>query len=166
MDTVIVTIYCLTDDWLRARRHPESPQRKVTDGEVMTSAIVAARFFSGNFETAQDLLEGPSYFRGRLSRNRFNRRLHALDSVLEAFFEWLGELHRMASAEDIFLIDSCPVEVCDNTQIDRCRIYPKTATGGAYREYNSSKRRYFYGLKVHMVTTAEGSPVEAYVEYV
>lgn len=109
---------------------------------------------------AQDLLKAPSYFGGRLSRSRFNRRLHALDSVLESFFEWLGRLHQMASAEDIFLIDSCPVEVCDNIRIDRCRIYPKTATSGAYRGYNSSKRRYFYGLKVHIVTTAEGNPVE------
>jgi hypothetical protein len=160
MDTAIVTIYCLTDDWLRARRHQESSQRKAADAEIMTTAIVAARFFSGNFETALDLLEGPSYFGVRLSRSRFNRRLHALDSVLESFFEWLGRLHQMASAEDIFLIDSCPVEVCDNIRIDRCRIYPKTATDDAHRGYNSSKRRYFYGLKVHMVTTAEGNPIE------
>lgn len=34
------------------------------------------------------------------------------------------------------------------------------ATGDAYRGYNSSKRRFFYGLKVHMVTTADGYPVE------
>ncbi|MCS4044864.1 hypothetical protein GGQ00_003327 [Salinibacter ruber] len=160
MDTAIITTYCLADDWLRARRHQESPQRKVRDAEIMTAAIVAARFFGGNFEDALDLLKSPSYFGSRLSRSRFNRRLHALDSVLESFFEWLGRACQMASAEDIFLIDSCPVEVCDNIRIDRCRIYPKTATDDAYRGYNSSKRRYFYGLKVHMVTTAEGHPVE------
>jgi hypothetical protein len=160
MDTAIITTYCLADDWLQARRHQESPQRKVRDAEIMTSAIVAARFFGGNFEDALDLLKGPSYFGSRLSRSHFNRRLHALDSVLDSFFEWLGRVHQMASEEDIFLIDSCPVEVCDNIRIDRCRIYPKTATDDAYRGYNSSKRRYFYGLKVHMVTTAEGDPVE------
>jgi len=82
MDTVIVTVYCLTDDWLLARRHQESLQRKATDAEGMTAAIVAARFFGGNFETALDLLKGPSYFGVRLNRSRFNRRLHALDSVI------------------------------------------------------------------------------------
>lgn len=87
MDTSIVTVYCLTDDWLRARRHQvrrhqESLQRKATDAEEMTAAIVAARFFRGNFETALDLLKGPSYFGVRLNRSRFNRRLHALDSVI------------------------------------------------------------------------------------
>jgi hypothetical protein len=80
--------------------------------------------------------------------------------LLESFFDWLGWVHKEAGSEDLFLIDSCPVEVCDNIRIDRCRIYPKTATGDAYRGYNSSKRRFFYGLKVHMVTTAEGYPVE------
>jgi hypothetical protein len=60
-------------------------------------------FSVGTSLAALDLLEGPSYFGGRLSRSRFNRRLHALDSVLESFFEWLGWLHQMTSAEEIFL---------------------------------------------------------------
>ena len=160
MDTAITTFYCLTDDWLRARRHQESVQRTVSDAEVMTPAIVAARFFGGNFETASDLLKARRYFGRRLSRSQFNRRLHPLASLLEAFFEWLGRVHRAASDEDCFLIDSCPVKVCKNIRIDRCRIYPKTATGDVYRGFNSSKREYFYGLKIHMVTTAEGYPVE------
>nr|WP_103027896.1 transposase [Salinibacter altiplanensis] len=113
MDTAIIAAYCLADDWLQARRHQESPQRKVRDAEIMTAlgCSVAAHFFDGNFEDALDLLKGPSYFGSRLSRSRFNRRLHALDSVLESFSEWLGQVHQMASEEDIFLIDSCPVEV-------------------------------------------------------
>jgi hypothetical protein len=126
----------------------------------MTAAITAARFFGGNFEDGLDLLAQPMYFGGRLSRSRFNRRLHGLAFLLESFFDWLGWVHKEAGSEDLFLIDSCPVEVCDNIRIDRCRIYPKTATGDVYRGYNSSKRRFFYGLKVHMVTTAEGYPVE------
>ena len=27
--------------------------------------------------------------------------------------------------QDLFLIDSCPVEVCENTRIDRCQVIPK-----------------------------------------
>ena len=74
MDTAIVTTYCLIDDWLRSRRHKESAQRRVFDAEVMTTAITAARFFGGNFESASDLLAGPAYFGQRLSRSHFNRR--------------------------------------------------------------------------------------------
>jgi len=32
--------------------------------------------------------------------------------------------------------------------------------GKAFRGYVASKRRYFYGLRVHLVTTAAGEPVE------
>jgi len=160
MDTAITAYYCLLDDWLQARHHQESSQREVTDAEVMTAAIVAARFFGGNFETALDLLSEKRYFGGRLSRSQYNRRLHPLAPILESFFEWLSRIHKEASSKDLFLIDSCPIQVCENIRIDRCRIYPKTATDDAYRGYNSSKREYFYGLKIHMVTTAEGYPVE------
>jgi len=160
MDTAIITTYCLADDWLRARRHQESPQRTVSDAEVMSTAIVAARFFGGNFETASGLLCKDEYFGHRLSRSRFNLRLHLLAALLESFFEWIGQVHKAASYESVFLIDSCPVKVCDNIRIDRCRVYPKTATKDAFRGYNSSKRRFFYGLKIHALMTADGIPVE------
>jgi hypothetical protein len=41
MDTAIVTTYCLVDDWLRARRHSESPLRRLSDAEILTTALVA-----------------------------------------------------------------------------------------------------------------------------
>ncbi len=69
----------------------------------------------------------------------------------------------MANAEDIFLIDSCPVEIRDNIRFNQRRIYLKTATIDAYRGYNSSKRRYVYGLRACLVTTAEGGPVEVFL---
>lgn len=90
MDTAIITTYRLSGVWLQARRHQESSQREVSDAEIMTTAIVAARFFSGNFEDGSDLVKKQEYFGQRLSRSQFNRRLHALDAVHESFFEWLG----------------------------------------------------------------------------
>jgi hypothetical protein len=49
MNTAITTIYTITDDWLKSRRHKESAQCTVSDAEVMTVAITAARFFHGNY---------------------------------------------------------------------------------------------------------------------
>lgn len=164
MDTAIVTTYCLIDDWLRCRRHKESPQRRVSDAEVMTTAVIAARFFGGNFENASDLLKTSTYFGQRLSRSQFNRRLHAVAWVFESLFDWLSLVHKTAHADQnddaVFVIDSCPVAACDNIRIDRCRLYPKTATTDAFRGYTHSKRRFFYGLKLHAITTAEGAFVE------
>jgi hypothetical protein len=39
-------------------------------------------------------------------------------------------------------------------------FYPLKEHGGAFRGYIVSKRRYFYGLRVHLVVTGAGEPVE------
>lgn len=163
MDTEVTTIYCITDDWLQARRHQESSQRKVTDAEVIaeviTVAIAAARFFKGNFEKAWRWLVEGGYMTRRLSRSRFNRRLHAVSGLLETLFQRLAGHWKQTGEEDVFLVDSFPVEVCDNMRIPGCRIYQKEA----FRGYIASKRRYFYGLKVHVLSNEEGRPVEAFL---
>jgi len=46
----------------------------------------------------------------------------------------------------------------------RCRLYPPKENGGAFRGYVASKRRYFYGLRVHLVVSASGEPVEFALE--
>jgi hypothetical protein len=154
-------MYCLIDDWLRARRHQESAQRTLVDAEIITIALTAARFFDGNFRAAQTMLLEQRYLTDSLSRSQYNRRLHRLGSLLESLFDWLGRLHKTASRENVFLIDSCPIPACDNIRIRDCRIYPSEATEDVFRGYHSSKRRWFYGLKVHLIVTAEGYPVEA-----
>ena len=45
-------------------------------------------------------------------------------------------------------------------RIRRCRLYPLEEHGEAFRGYISGKRRYFYGLRVHLVVTGAGEPVE------
>ena len=164
MNTAVTTIYSITDDWLKSRRHQESDQREVTDAEVMTVAITAARFFEGNFEKAWRHLTEGRYMLHRLSESQFNRRLHRVSHLFEELFERLAYYWKHLSEEDIFLIDSFPVSVCDNIRIDDCQIYPPSATEEAFRGYNASKRRYFYGLKVHVMTNAEGRPVEAFLK--
>lgn len=159
MDTEVTAMYCITDDWLKARRHQESAQRAVTDAEVMTVAIAAACFFEGNFEKAWRHLTEGRYMLRRLSESQFNRRLHRVRHLFEELFERLAYHWKQTGEEDVFLIDSFPVPVCDNIRIDECQIYQKEA----FRGYNASKRRYFYGLKVHVMTDAQGRPVEAFL---
>ena len=46
-------------------------------------------------------------------------------------------------------------------RISRCRLYPLEKHGAkTFGGYVSSKRRYFYGLRVHLVVTGAGEPVE------
>jgi hypothetical protein len=59
------------------------------------------------------------------------------------------------------MVDSLPIPVCDNIRIRRSRLYE----GEQFRGYIASKKRYFYGLRLHMIVTAEdGAPVEFFLE--
>ena len=57
--------------------------------------------------------------------------------------------------KNIFLIVS---QCQDNIRIDRCQIYNKEE----YRGYIASKKRYFYGLRVHMLVNKHGKSIEFY----
>ena len=160
MDTAITAIYCLCDDFLKALRHQEDPQCTMSDAEVITTALVATLYFGGVFERARSMLAAPTYIPKMLSKSQFNRRLHRLAPRLEQLFEVLGQAWLSQSPEAVYLIDSFPVPCCDNIRITRSRLYDLEVTEGAFRGYIASKRRFFYGLKVHLLTTSDRRPVE------
>ena len=158
MDDRIVAIYCLTEDILRGIGHYEDPQCRMTDAEIITTAVVAMMFFGGNFESARALLRADRYIPGMLSRSRFCRRLHRNRDLFFAVSVFFAEVWKNLNTDSVYAIDSFPVAVCDNIRIPRSRIYKDEE----YRGYNASKRRYFYGLKVHMICTGGGEPVEVF----
>ena len=55
-----------------------------------------------------------------------------------------------------YIIDSFPLRVFHNIRISRSKLLK----GAQRRGYNASKREYFYGVKVQLVTTSKGIPVE------
>ena len=68
----------------------------------------------------------------------------------------MGHLWKTLDAQGVYVIDSFPVAVCDNIRIRRAKLYRHET----YRGYQASKRRYFYGLKIHLMVTSAGQPVE------
>lgn len=167
MDTTIITIYCLCDDFLKAIHYRDDPQVRLSSAEVMTVPLVAAALFSGNIEKARSFLYEYGYMPAMISKGRFNRRLHAIDSELwSTLFGLLGELFKERTADEsseqkMYAVDCLPVAVCDNIRIKHCRLYPIAEHGPRlFRGYIPSKRRYFYGLRVHLLVTAAGEPVE------
>ena len=159
MDDQIVATYCLCDDVLKALDHYEDPQRQMSDAEVMTTAIVAALHFRGNWERVRELLGHGGYIPTMLGKSRFNRRLHAICALFLTVFQVLGEVFKQLNTDSVYVIDSFPIAACDNIRIRRARRYQDEA----YRGYIASKRRYFYGLRIHVLVTATGEPVEAFL---
>jgi len=151
-----IAIYTIVDDLLKAIGHQEDPRRFMTDAEVATTAIVAALFFCGNLEKAKCCLYQTRLMPRMLSKSRLCRRLHQISELMFNLFHQLGMVFKDANTEMQYVLDSFPVAVCDNIRISRCKI----VQGEEFRGYISSKRRYFYGVRVYVLATVDGIPVE------
>ncbi len=151
-----LAIYCLVDDLLKAMQHREDSRTEFSDAEVVSTAIVAMLFFGGNFERARSFLHASGMMPRMLSRSRLSRRLSRLSDLIDLIFHQLGHTLKELNRESRYSLDSFPVALCDNIRISRSRL----AQGTEFRGYLASKRRYFYGVRVQMVVTVEGVPVE------
>lgn len=151
-DSLIVTIYVVIDDVMRALDHRSHPLAQVSDAEVLTVAVVAAKYFQNHHERAVQVLQGLGYLSGRLSISRFNRRVHALADWLRLIIEALGAVFAQGEA---FIIDSLAVPVCRRVRARRCR----TVRGRAYCGYCAAKQEKFFGWRLHLTCTLAGVPV-------
>lgn len=156
----ITAIYCICEDFPNTVGHPDDPRCRMSTAEVMTTAPVAAHFFSGNHEMSGKFLSEHGYIPEMLSKSRFSRRLHRIpESLWRCFTEMFAQAACSCNPLRIYLIDSFPVPVCRNIRIKNRRIYQDEE----FRGYNSSKKEYFYGLKAHLLMSESGIPVEIFL---
>jgi Transposase DDE domain len=159
MDDKIIATFCLCDDLLKAMHHHEDCQCQMNDAEIMTTALIASLYFRGNHESARAMLKQYGYIPSMLSKSRFSRRLHRMKEIFITLFNLLGETWKILNTDALYVIDSLPIAVCDNIRIRRSKIY----SDEMFRGYQASKKRYFYGLKIHLMVTPDGQPVECFL---
>ncbi len=156
LESKIIALYSIVDDLLKGVHHQEPLNRKVSDSEVITTALVAALYFGGHLDNARGFMKMTALVPGMLDKSRFSRRLHGLTELLCTLFFQVGQhLKDLAGAAD-YVVDSFPVAVCENIRIPRCKLLK----GEQWRGKQVSMRRYFYGVRVQVLTTASGIPVE------
>ena len=148
----IITVFAMTDDLMTALDHRSHVLAEVPDAEVITVAVVAAKYFQNHHERALCIMRQLGYLSGSLDITRFNRRLHRLAHWLLFMAETLGELFTQGEA---FVIDSLPVPTCRRARARRCR----KVGGRAYCGYCAAKKEKFFGWRLHLVCTPEGVPV-------
>ncbi|WP_456151984.1 IS982 family transposase [Arcicella aquatica] len=158
-----ICLYCLVDDYFKSIKHLEDKQRKMYDAQVVVLAILAARYFHGNFVSAGLYLRDHHGVK-LIDKSGLNRRLHGLESHFTCLFGVLSHVFKELNTNNIYVIDSFPVAVCGsppghNIRINRCKLL----RNDVYRGYNSSKREYFYGFKLQVVVSQDGSPVGYYI---
>ena len=147
----IVTVYAVLDDLLKAMHHEDDPRATVSTAEVLTVAVVAARYFQNHHERALGVLR-QSHAIPKLSLSRFNRRLHQAQAVLEAALEWLGD---QVARPWLCVMDSLPLPICHRVRLERC----KKVQGEAYLSWCAAKREWFFGLRLHWLCDVSGVPI-------
>ena len=131
----------------------------MNDTEIMTTAWIASLCFRGNHERARALLKQHGDIPHMLSKSRCSRRLHRIKALCIILFDLWGNRWKTLHTDAVYVMDSLPVAVCDNIRIRRSRIDSQAD----FRGYQASKKRYFYGLKMHLRITKDGQPVECFL---
>lgn len=157
----IITIFYICDEYLKAIDYKDDKQARMSTSEVLTTAIVATKFFGGNYEKSRWFLLGHGYIKTMLSKSRLIRRLNGIEiGVLQGLFATIAQSFKMANEDGDYVLDSFPIPVCANIRINTCKIYRNEI----YRGFSATRDDYFFGIRVHMLVTKNGEPVEFVIE--
>ncbi len=148
----IITVFVILDELCTRGGHRDHKLAHVSEAEVLTVAIVAARYFQNHHERALLVLRELGYLPHSLSVSRFNRWLHAGADWLELGVQVLMEV---AQTGEIFIIDSMPVPVCRRVRARRCR----KVRGLDFCGHCTAKKEKFFRWRLHLICTPQGRPV-------
>lgn len=163
MQDTITTVYVVCAEVLEALGLQDDVQSHYSHAEVMMVPVVAALFHHGNHALTRRFLHEHGYTRNTLSASRFCRRLARLPhSAWSMVFSLLAQVSKAHNTTDVYAVDSTCVTVCANCRIQRCRLFP-VEQHEALRGYQASKKRHFFGFKVHLLVTAQGEPIEFFI---
>jgi hypothetical protein len=157
LETFLVSLYVLIDDWWRADRPPTArkPGRppRLTDAEVLTLAVLGqwSRFRSERdfWRFAQAHLR--SYFPTLCSQSQFNRRVRALALELRAFQRDLARTLPKSSVA-YRVMDTTLIPAVVRARACRKGLFAGQASFGR----NVSKTEWVYGFKVALVVDPDG----------
>lgn len=151
-DTWIIAVFVMIDTLMERLGHRSDVRAQVPDAEILTVAVVAAKYFQNHHERSVCVMRACGYLSGSLSVSRFNRRVHALADWLPFVAEVLGDIE---AHNEVFVIDSLPVPVCRRVRARRCR----KVRGRIYCGYCAAKEEKFFGWRLHLVCTPQRIPV-------
>jgi hypothetical protein len=152
----ITAIYCIVDDLLKISGKKFDSRARLTDSEIITICIVAALSFGGTWLYSMNFLYEYGYISTKIDKSRLSRRIVQLSSAADEIFQAISHSFTQLFSEKEYIIDSTTLEICDNIRIKRCRMLQ----GKEFRGYKASFRRYFYGLRLQLLTTVQGVPVD------
>ena len=162
LDTLVCALYVRIDDLLAANPHwaPERPAVGITprlsDAELVTLAVLQALL---GFDSEARFIRwaqthlGP-WFLYVPQRSGYNKRLRRSGEMMRHV---IAALARECPSwhDDVWLVDSTPVQ-CGRSRETQQR---SDLAGWAAYGYCASHSRWFWGLRLHLITTPSGLPV-------
>jgi len=158
MEQRIITIFYLIDEYLKIMGIKDDVRAKVSNSEILLVGYIAVSDFNGNYYKAYNyckmlrFVKMPEY-------SRFIRRINHLEKIIEKLFNWLSKLFMKLEDTQIYSVDSFPVELCDIIRERQVNLWNNISLKG----YNASKKKFFYGFKVHMVVTTNKEPIHFFI---
>jgi hypothetical protein len=150
--TWIITTFVLIDTAMTNLDHQTDVRAGVPDSEVVTVALVAAKYVANNHRIALNVMHQLQYVSGSISHSRLNRRLHALRDWMVHMPELLADI---LSTSTIYVNDSMSIPVCRRARAKRCT----KVAGAQYDDTCSAKNERYFGWKLHLVCDASGIPI-------
>jgi hypothetical protein len=162
LDTLATALYAVTDDLLK-----ESPQLapwrpavgmspQLSDAELVTLAVMQALL--GFTSEARWIRYTHAHLRHLFpylpQQSGYNKRLRAARGLIRHCTRVLAASTSLW-ADDVWVVDSTPVECARS----RDTVKRSELAGWAEYGYCASHSRWFWGLRLHLVTTLHGLPV-------
>jgi hypothetical protein len=127
---------------------------KLSDAEVIFVFFMSFSNYGGNYSKSMSSLFNAGFIKNKLSKGQFSTRIKVLKQYIFQIYYLFSTIAKENNKK--FSLDTFPLSVCHNIRIRRCKLLK----GKQYRGYNSSKKQYFYGFKVHLITAADGIVTE------
>lgn len=162
LNTLATAVYVTTDDFINTHPHlaPHRPvagiQPRITDAEMICLAIMETLL---GFTSERRFIRYAhkhltSIFPYVPQQSGYNKRQRTLTTLMQHVMTHLststGLLH-----DDLWVVDSTPIE-CGRS---RETVKRSELAGFAEYGYCASHSRFFWGLRLHLITTLHGLPV-------
>jgi hypothetical protein len=117
METYAATVYVLSEEILKISGVVDHPQSSMTNAEIMTFAILSAKYFASNHKMTRYVCKRLHLFKIILSNSRMNCRIHQIPwNCWHALFRFLALFFKETADDKIFAVDSFPVACCQKNQ--------------------------------------------------
>lgn len=130
---------------------------KFSDAKVISLCLTAQSLGidSENYLFTKLNCEYKKKFPDLISRAKYNIRIRKLLPVIENVRQFL--MKEISSSENVFSVDSMPLEICKLARVSRIKICKENAEALPAKGYCASQKQFYFGYKLHALVGVNGT---------